>query len=135
MFNDVADWHSPLLFFLTMGFYGGWMPLICLVLCLFYDRCGAVMLLPMLLCFGILVIGPASSVRYAVPLLYAAPLMMGVLCQTLGRARVGARVAGAGTGDLRPGRFPNSAHSRPPSAQEQKPRFMARISRIQRPHR
>ncbi|MBQ3328717.1 MAG: hypothetical protein IJG88_02075 [Eggerthellaceae bacterium] len=79
--SDVFRFSLAKTFFLTMGFYGGWMPLICLVLCLFYYRRGAVMLLPMLLCFGILVIGPASCVRYAVPLLYAAPLMMGVLCR------------------------------------------------------
>jgi len=87
-FESVYSWHSPLLFFFTLGFYGGWIPLICLVICLFYDRRCAVMLVPMIACCAILVIGPASGDRYVLPLLYATPIMMGLLCHAYAKARV-----------------------------------------------
>lgn len=85
--EGIYAWHSPLLFFFTLGFYGGWIPLICLAICLFYDKRCAVALVPMLLCCAFLVIGPASGDRYVLPLLYATPLMMGLLCCAYARAR------------------------------------------------
>ena len=67
----------------NVGFYGGWIPMICIVICLFKNRKWAISLVPIIIAFGIIVIGPASSVRYALPMLYTTPLMLGILCAAL----------------------------------------------------
>jgi len=65
------------------GFYSGWIPLICLIICLFHDKRYAIALAPMLAYLLIIVLGPASSVRYMISFAYVTPLMLGLLCASL----------------------------------------------------
>ncbi|MBQ9003418.1 MAG: hypothetical protein IJ087_16340 [Eggerthellaceae bacterium] len=81
--RDLVPKLGPLQLFLSVGFYGGWIPLICLVVCLFNDRRYAVALVPALAVVAIILVSPASSVRYAMPLAYATPLMLGLMCASL----------------------------------------------------
>ena len=74
---------GALQFPLDAGFYGGWIPLICLVLCLYGRKANAIALVPVFAFMAIVVIGPASSTRYVLPMLYTTPLMLGVACHAL----------------------------------------------------
>lgn len=74
---------GPLQLFLNVGFYGGWIPLTCLAICLFRDRRYAVALVPMLAVIVVVLMSPASSVRYMLPLAFTTPLMLGLLCAAL----------------------------------------------------
>ena len=74
---------GPFQVFFNTGFYGGWIPLICLIMCLFNDRRWAIALVPALCAIAIILMSPASSVRYVLPLAYTAPLMLGLLCASL----------------------------------------------------
>lgn len=74
---------GPFQVFFNVGFYGGWIPIICLIICLFKNKRWAIALIPAAVSLAIIVIGPASSVRYALPMLYTTPLMLGVLCTAL----------------------------------------------------
>ena len=72
------------------GFYGGWIPLFCLVVCLYGRKANAIALVPIFAFAAIVVIGPASSTRYVLPMLYTTPLMLGLACNAL-RAACAAR--------------------------------------------
>ena len=74
---------GPFQVFFNTGFYGGWIPLSCLVVCLFHDRRYAVALVPMVASVAILLVSPASSVRYMVALAFATPLTLGLACASL----------------------------------------------------
>ena len=77
------------------GFYGGWIPLFCLVVCLYGRKANAIALVPIFAFAAIVVIGPASSTRYVLPMLYTTPLMLGLACNALRAAcatRKGAQV-------------------------------------------
>lgn len=75
---------GPIAIFFSPGFYGGVIPIICLVICLFSDNKRSVLaLVPIIVAVAIVVIGPAGSNRYVLPLLYSTPLMLGILCAAL----------------------------------------------------
>ena len=76
---------GPFQLFFNTGFYGGWIPLTCLVVCLFHMRRYAVALVPMLSFIAILLLSPASSVRYMVALAFTTPLILGLMCASLGK--------------------------------------------------
>lgn len=82
---------GPFQAFINAGFYGGWIPLLCLVICLFKGRRYAVALVPMVAVIAIIFMSPASSVRYILPLAFTAPLMLGLLCAALRPPRTARR--------------------------------------------
>lgn len=69
------------------GLYGGWIPMACLLIACCYKRRNWVVFVPVLLNFGILLISPASSTRYILPLLYCLPLLVGLMLSSAAPGR------------------------------------------------
>ena len=71
---------GPFQVLFDVGLYGGWLPLACIVICLFKCRRWTIALVPMIVTLCIIAMSPASLVRYVLPMLYATPIMLGILC-------------------------------------------------------
>lgn len=61
--------------FLSRGFYGGWLPLICALLVGLYRKRYLVCFIPIALSVLVSFICPVADARYILPLVYCAPLM------------------------------------------------------------
>lgn len=63
----------------SRGLYGGWLPALCLLASMFFQKRYAMAFVPVLASVVFLILSPAASPRYVLPLLYIAPLMCGLL--------------------------------------------------------
>ena len=82
-YMDAASSNPLLAVLLGRGLYGGWIPLICCLLAWARDRRYVLAFVPIALSVAVLVVGPTSSARYVLPLFYCAPLLLGLLCNSL----------------------------------------------------
>lgn len=64
---------------LGRGMFGGWIPLCCIFLAACNNRRYWIVFAPIMLSIAVLVVSPAGSTRYMLPMLYATPLMLGLL--------------------------------------------------------
>ncbi|HAM16876.1 MAG TPA: hypothetical protein DCP91_13695 [Eggerthellaceae bacterium] len=83
VYTDAVSTNPLLAFLLGRGLYTGWIPIICCLLACARDKRYAIVFVPVALSLAVLIIGPTSSARYALPLFYTAPLMLGTLCHAL----------------------------------------------------
>lgn len=67
---------------LGRGMFGGWIPFCCILLAACNNRRYWIVFAPIILSIAVLVVSPAGSTRYMLPLLYATPLMLGLLYQS-----------------------------------------------------
>ena len=85
-FNNAFDSFMetpPMLFLFGRGMFGGWIPLICIVLSLYGGRRFGVAFVPVMLSIVVILLSPAGQARYVLPMLYTTPLMLGMLCYAL----------------------------------------------------
>lgn len=64
---------------LSRGLFGGWIPFCCILLAACNNRKYWVAYAPIIVSIAVLVVSPAGSTRYMLPLLYVLPLMLGLL--------------------------------------------------------
>lgn len=75
------------------GFYGGWLPIICITLATAASRRYLVAYAPIILSVMFVVVSPVASSRYVIPLLFVAVLQLGLLCCALCSSAGSQRVA------------------------------------------
>lgn len=64
--------------FFSRGLWGCWIPLFCLLFCFFKRKDSLVVFIPVLVSILFLLISPATSSRYMIPILCIAPLLIGL---------------------------------------------------------
>lgn len=94
VWRDIAK--TPLLgIFFSRGFYGGWLPFICLILVGFFRRRNMLFFIPIVMSMLVAFVCPAVSPRYVLPLVYCMPLMLALACYSAGEAKdSGRKLAG-----------------------------------------
>ncbi|WP_101722933.1 DUF6020 family protein [Eggerthella timonensis] len=71
----------------TQGFYGGWLPLICIALALYRGKGHVLPFMPLLGSWVFLIMTPTVADRYVLPFVLAAPLLIGLACHALTEKR------------------------------------------------
>ncbi|MBQ9069520.1 MAG: hypothetical protein IJ131_10800 [Eggerthellaceae bacterium] len=69
------------------GFYGGWVPLICITLACAASRRALVAYAPVVMSVLFVLVSPVASTRYVVPLLFVTVLELGLLCYFLASSK------------------------------------------------
>lgn len=72
----VANW------IFSQGFYGGWLPMLCILMALYNDKRNLIPFVPILGSWVFLIMTPTVADRYILPFLYAAPLLIGLACHS-----------------------------------------------------
>ncbi len=82
-FTTVATGNPITAFFFSKGLWGGWLPIFCILVALILDRKRAFWLFPIVLAVLMLVLCPVDDARYVFPMLYCAPLLVGVAASAM----------------------------------------------------
>ena len=79
-YSSAASGNIFFALFFGKGFYGGWLPIICILIAASNNRRNWIAYMPIILTVLAIIVGPGSMVRYIYPLVYTVPLMLGMLC-------------------------------------------------------
>lgn len=77
-YKDTISSVPPLRILFSRGLWGCWMPLFCLVLSFAFQKDSLIAFTPILASILFLVISPAASSRYVIPLLFVVQLVIGL---------------------------------------------------------